>query len=214
MGNGRLIHIWDDKWLPTPTTYKVVFSPRNFDNYPMASALIDCDTKRWRADVVKSPFLLFEARTILNIPISYNLPEDKIIWIGNNKGVFTVKSAYYVALNMVDSSEEGESSYVVPRDLLWKKVWHLNIPSKIRIFAWRACVDALLTMVNLQKRGIGENELCPCCEKDSETIFHFIISCEVAKRVWDFWEVQIDENRKGLYDISDVALKILEKGTT
>lgn len=75
-------------------------------------------------------------------------------------------------------------------------------------------MDALLTMVNLQKRGIGENELCPCCEKDSETIFHSIISCEVAKRVWDFWEVQIDENRQGLYDISDVALKILEKGTT
>ena len=153
VGNGRLIHIWDDKWLPTPTTYKVVSLPRNFDNYPMVLALIDCDTRRWRADLVKSLFLPFEARTILNIPISYNLLEDKIIWVGNNKGVFTVKSASCVALNMVDSSEEGESSYGDPRDLLWKKVWHLNIPSKIIIFAWRACVDALLTMVNLQKRG-------------------------------------------------------------
>lgn len=56
-------------------------------------------------------FLPFEARTILNIPISYNLSKDKIIWIDNNKGVFTVKSAYYVALNMGDSSEKGESFF-------------------------------------------------------------------------------------------------------
>ena len=23
VGNGNLIHIWEDKWLPTPSTYKV-----------------------------------------------------------------------------------------------------------------------------------------------------------------------------------------------
>ena len=72
----------------------------------MVSALIHYDTRRWRADLVNSIFLPFEAKTILNIPISYNLLEDKIIWAGNMKGVFTVKSAYYVALNMVDSSIE------------------------------------------------------------------------------------------------------------
>ena len=185
VGNGKLIHIWKDKWLPTPTTYKVVSPPCSFDDYPMVSALIDYDTRRWMADLVKSIFLPFEAKTILNIPISYNLPEDKIIWAGNMKGVFTVKSAYYVALNMVDSSEEGESSCRDPRQRLWKKVWHLNIPSKIKTFAWRACVDALPTMMNLKKRSIGVTENCPCCGRKVESIFHSIIRCEVAKRVWD-----------------------------
>ena len=28
VGNGKLIHIWDDKWLPTPSTYKVI-SPQH-----------------------------------------------------------------------------------------------------------------------------------------------------------------------------------------
>ena len=27
VGNGRLIHIWEDKWLPTPSTYKVISPP-------------------------------------------------------------------------------------------------------------------------------------------------------------------------------------------
>lgn len=47
-----------------------------------------------------------------------------------------------------------------------------------------------------------------------ELIFHSIISCEVAKRVWDNWDVHVIKNWQGLYDISDVALKILERGST
>ena len=91
VGNGRLIHIWEDKWLPTPTTYKVISPPRPFDDFPMVSALIDEDTKRWKVDTLKSLFLPFEVETILNIPLSHNLPEDKIIWVGNKKGIFFCK---------------------------------------------------------------------------------------------------------------------------
>ena len=58
--------------------------------------------------MVKSLFLPFEAKTILNIPLSYNLPENKIIWVENKKGEFTVKSAYYIALNVLSSSGGGE----------------------------------------------------------------------------------------------------------
>ena len=73
----------------------------------MVSALIVGETKRWKVDMVKSLFLPFEAKTILNIPLSYNLLKDKIIWAGNKKGEFTVKSAYYIALNVISSSEGG-----------------------------------------------------------------------------------------------------------
>ena len=55
-------------------------------------------------------------------------------------------------------------------------------------------MDALPTMVNLQKRGIGVNDLCPCCGFESETLFHSIIKCEVARRVWDNWEDSTVEN--------------------
>ena len=41
VGNGRLIHIWDDKWLPNPTTYMVVSPPpQNFDNFPWFQFLL------------------------------------------------------------------------------------------------------------------------------------------------------------------------------
>ena len=85
VGNGKLVHIWDDKWLPTPTTYKVISPPKDFGDFPMVSSLIDEDTKMWRMDRLIEIFFPFEVNTILNIPLSHHLPKDSIIWVGNKK---------------------------------------------------------------------------------------------------------------------------------
>ena len=149
VGNGRRIHIWEDKWLPTPSTYKVITLPKPINDFPMVLALIDNETKRWKSEVIRTIFLPFEENTILNIPLSYNLPEDKLIWMGNKKGEFTVKSAYYVALSLVETKEYGECLNGDQRTPLWRKIWHLKIPAKIRIFAWQAYMNGLPTMLNL-----------------------------------------------------------------
>ena len=91
VGNGKLIHIWEDKWLPTPTTHKVCSPQLDFDDFPMVSSLIEVDMKRWKAGLIRATFLPFEAETILSIPLSYSLPDDSIVWIGNKRGVFSVK---------------------------------------------------------------------------------------------------------------------------
>ena len=117
----------------------------------MVSSLIDKDTRCWKVDRVQRYFLPFEAETILNIPLSYSLPEDSIMWMGNKHGVFTVKSVYYVALNLVEKSEVGECLTSDYRTRLWKKMWQLKLPAKIRIFSWKARMDGLPTRLNLAK---------------------------------------------------------------
>lgn len=74
----------------------------------MAFALIDVDTKRWRRDRLENIFLPFEVETILNIPIIYHLPKDSITWMGNKKGSFLVKSAYYVARRLLEKSGQWQ----------------------------------------------------------------------------------------------------------
>ena len=128
MDNGRGIHIWEDKWLPTPTSYKVITPQTDFEDYPMVSSLIDNDTKWWKVEVVRSIFLPFEASTILKIPLNYNLPEDSLVWIGNKRGVFTIKSAYHIASNFVDLNEDGECSLSDSKTLLWKRIWSQKVP--------------------------------------------------------------------------------------
>ena len=148
VGNGRLIYIWEDKWLPTPSTYKVIFPPSNILEFSMVSSLIDFETRWWRVDLLRAAFLPFKAETIQKIPLSYNLPVDKIIWIENKKGKFSVKSSYHIAHNLIEAKKERECSLGDPNIQLWKKLWCLNLPAKIKIFAWRACVNGLPTLKN------------------------------------------------------------------
>ena len=147
----------------------------------MVSTLIDPESRRWKTDLVRSLFLPFEANTILNIPLSYNLPEDKIIWIGNKRGKFTVKSAYYISLRVVDSVEVAECSNRDLRTPLWRKLWHLKVPAKIHIFTWKTCMNALLTKLNLYKRGINTSVTCPICDHGVETILHSLVFCDPAR---------------------------------
>ena len=41
--------------------------------------LIDGETKRWKTSLVRETFLYFKVEAILQMPISYRLPSDKII---------------------------------------------------------------------------------------------------------------------------------------
>ena len=200
--------------MPTHTTYMVISPPKLYDDFPMGFSPIDRDTRRWKVDIVRSIFLPLEVNTILNLPLSYNMPEDKIIWVGNRKGEFTVKSAYYIALKVIGAEDEGESSTGDCRNALWKRMWHLEIPAKTKIFVWKACMDGLpMAAVNLKKRGINIDELY-LCGKGPESISHSLISCDIARRVWDCWSDCPVEILSSPLDFSDLALEIMTQGTT
>ncbi|XP_030923348.1 uncharacterized protein LOC115950262 [Quercus lobata] len=155
-----------------------------------------------------------QAKTILNIPLNHSLPEDQIIWVGNKRGEFNVKSAYYIAVGVLDTMEEGESSSSDSRSPLWKKLWHLNIPPKVRIFAWKMCMNALPTFVNLQRRGVNLCDICPACGKEPKSNFHVFVKCEAARKVWSCWVDSPVNLLNGNMDIIDITLKIVESGTS
>ncbi|KAK9992586.1 hypothetical protein SO802_027571 [Lithocarpus litseifolius] len=75
-------------------------------------------------------------------------------------------------------------------------------------------MEGLPTMMNLQKRGVNGCELCPCCGREPESVHHSLVRCEVARRVWDCWVNCPVDFLSDAIDITDVALKICENGTT
>ncbi|KAL0000259.1 hypothetical protein SO802_019861 [Lithocarpus litseifolius] len=128
VGDGKNIRIWKDKWIPTPSTYRVI-SPRTLlPEEATADILIDADHGTRRADLVRELFLDFEAENILSIPLSTRMPRDKLVWAGTANGQFTVKSAYWLAMSMSRGAQEAvwaACGLVVDRDrafvdLLWK----------------------------------------------------------------------------------------------
>ena len=106
--------------------------------------------------------------------------------MGNNRGEFTVKSAYHIAYCLVEEKEDVESSLGDPLKPLWKCLWQLNLPAKIKIFAWRAYVNGLPTKEKLCFRGINTNNDCPTYTRKMESIHHALLHCEFASCVWSF----------------------------
>ena len=175
----------------------------------MVSALIDPLTKWWNVSLVRATFLPFEADSILRIPLSHSMPEDKLIWLGNNRGEFTVKSAYHIAFNLFETKKDGECSSGDPYQSLWKKLWHLNLPAKVKIFAWRACIKGLPTMEAICNRGISSNRGCPICKKDPECINHALLSCDFPTLVWNQWPENPLGTQEVRWSFIDSAMFIL-----
>ena len=76
----------------------------------MVSELIDKEKASWKTEVVDTLFLPHEAEVIKSIPLSAHLPTDKQVWACSSNGVFTVRSAYWVAVEMMKGVGSGECS--------------------------------------------------------------------------------------------------------
>lgn len=83
-----------------------------------------------------------------------------------------MKSARYIATKLIEKEEEWECSTRDYRIPLWKRMWHLNIPAKTKIFTWKACMNGLLTFINLQKKKELQLMKYACAVEESLRLFH------------------------------------------
>ena len=49
IGNGKRVHIWEDRWISTPDSFKVVSPKGSTNNVVLVSDLINMDTRSWDA---------------------------------------------------------------------------------------------------------------------------------------------------------------------
>ena len=60
---------------------------------------------------------------------------------------------------------------------LWKAVWSLDIPNKVKHLICRACKNSLPTKRNLARQQIINDHSYDRCSGGSEDIFHTVWSC-------------------------------------
>lgn len=175
VGNGSSIRIWKDRCIPSSSSH-LVFSPvGGLGQETTVSDLIDKERGCWNSNIISENFLKEEAEAILNIHLSPNLPQDRIIWIGSKSGMFSVKSAYYIG-RVLKEDARGQCSYADRMPDIWKDLWNLKISGKVKLFAWRACQNLLHIRDNLYKRKVIQDPYCPCCSLEVETVIHSLWS--------------------------------------
>lgn len=83
-------------------------------------------------DLLQQMFLPFEVEEIRSIPLSNTLPLDKLIWTGTSNGLFIVRSAYKIAMELSCSSVIASTSDDSKQRCFWKTIWRLPAPHKVR----------------------------------------------------------------------------------
>jgi len=180
----KTIRIIKDNWIQSTTTIKyVVHLPENLK----VRSLIDEVVGRWNEDIVRSYFSEDDAEKILQIPLCYTSCEDFPSWPHTKSGIYTVKSAY--SLKRLESlhhllSENGRDEPLDQHEMskLWKRLWAIKAPPKMKIILWRMAHDCLPTGPQLKYRHIPASDAGCFCGRE-ETVEHAILMCQYASEV-------------------------------
>ena len=68
---------------------------------------------------------------------------------------------------------------------IWKDIWSLKVPNRVKTLIWRAGTDSLPSKANLMKRKVVCNDFCPECKSESESSFHALLACCAVAPVWE-----------------------------
>ena len=135
-------------------------------------------------NVIENSFLPFEAQQILAIPLCTSAQHDLIYWSPEKNGIYSVKSGHKMLCEKA-RRDEASSSTGSGGSGLWKGIWKLKVPGKLKHFLWKACTDSLPTKTNLLKRKIIAEPTCHLYGRCSEDVKHALWECEAVKIVWD-----------------------------
>jgi hypothetical protein len=116
---------------------------------------------------------------LLSICISNWEDEDFIAWHPDLHGRFSVRSAYYLALNLKNQEDTGPSN--MAGDRRWDLIWKCEVPQKVRSFAWKVATDSLATMANKTKRKLERIATCGVCGSETEDTQHALLRCSQSR---------------------------------
>lgn len=127
VGGGSQIKIWGDKWVNSVHTKMIQSTPRILDREEKVQALIDQETSWWNIPLVEQIFSPNIIELICSTAISPRNQSDMLIWSGTSTGLFSVRSAYHLTLE-VRSRDQGSSSTNRGTHPAWSSIWRLKIP--------------------------------------------------------------------------------------
>ena len=114
-----------------------------------------------------------DASLITRIHLSHLSRSDKLIWCDSAIGMFTVKSAYFVARNVLGKVVHHQEQ----RHGVWRIIWMSKVIPKIKYFAWRMAQGIIPTSSGLQRRGLQVDNRCSVCGHQGETFRHIFFEC-------------------------------------
>ncbi|XP_012435476.1 uncharacterized protein LOC105762113 [Gossypium raimondii] len=174
VGSGVKINIWNDFWLPDPYLEKI--KSARVSSVERVSDLIMPNMRVWNEPLIDSIFSPEEAFLIRNIPLSSFPQENRVVWGGEGLGIYIVRSGYRLLLQT--------PNFTIREHTLFKQIWGLSCPPKIKIALWKFVNAYVPTKSSLYDKRIASDPTCPRCHLDVENVNHVFRLCVFARDVW------------------------------
>ncbi|MCL7024264.1 hypothetical protein MKW94_009991 [Papaver nudicaule] len=190
IGKGDKIRLWEDKWhVQGPLS---VLFPKLY-NLSTSKQISIKDAKLSGNDGVSWDLGLLHRRRFYDneiseltslLPMVENInvdPEvdDALIWLGDKRGIFSVKAAYS------NYNQGNLQSVAFPNSKVWSHAW----PHRVGFFLWQACLGRLPTMTNLHQRRTATTQsiLCKLCNNSDESVDHLLLHCPAISSIWSYF---------------------------
>ena len=141
------------------------------------------DTRVWDSGRLENCLIPWEADLVRRIQVCEAEAEDTLVWPLTNDGDYSVQSAYRLLVS-AESNLQPSSSVLGSNGLVWKKIWKMKGPPKIRHFIWSAAKDALPTKQILHAWHIPVRVVSDGCGEHTESIIHCLWLCDQTRLVW------------------------------
>lgn len=152
---------------------------------------------------------------ILQTPIAWNCSNDLLWWPCAKTGEYSVRSGYYQIKKNEQRQVSGPSTSYDTGGNMWKRLWKIKVPQKIKHFLWKICHNSIPVLANLWKKKLVNSALCPLCLKEPKTIEHTLLLCEWTRGVWFGLQIQCIPDRSRLSTLHEwMAMKFEEFSRT
>ncbi|CAA7019206.1 unnamed protein product [Microthlaspi erraticum] len=156
IGNGKSTRIWDDPWLSTKEPIRPMGpAPEYAKDMKVADILLPSGV--WNEALINEMLPLHKEQILSLVPGSFD-KDDRLAWLPQASGGYSVKSGYYTARARKFAGAIPEIS----NDFNWiSKVWDGKFAPKLKIFLWRAVQGALPVGKLGKQRNLASIHLHP-----------------------------------------------------
>jgi hypothetical protein len=122
------------------------------------------------------------------MPLCTRRVADFWAWHEENRGIFSVRSAYRMILRTKLAreawlQEDEGSSHVQNESNKWSTIWHIQVPSKLKLFVWRLARQSMPTSEVLKHRKMAQEDTCLLCGA-TDRWRHALLTCPMSGSVW------------------------------
>lgn len=177
LGDGNVMRFWSDRWLMSSHILKDV----GVHEVPLE--ILDLPVSHFFEEGRGWKLFLFSNYLpcrYINEILSSTTPEpskggDRVFWVENSSGEFSTNSARRIV---------AEGKEQVQGHPIWKAVWRLKGPQRVRVFLWKLLNNGVLTNDLRVRRHMTDSYTCSQCLSHREDYTHAFRDCSVVAGFW------------------------------